>query len=113
MADQPPTPDQPPVVPPPPPTPAHPPRVRLGVISFGLALGVTAAIFTFILGITAALFGWGAALVDVLANLYIGYGPHFVGSIAGAVWAFVVGLVAGMLVAWLYNAFLRSRRRDG
>jgi fructose-specific phosphotransferase system IIC component len=84
-------------------------HMTLGVISFGLALGVTSAVFVFILGIMAAFFGWGLQLAQVLSSLYIGYGPTFVGTIAGAVWAFVDGFVAGALIAWLYNRFLLYR----
>ena len=99
--------DQPPAEPPPE-TTRHHPRARLAVICFGLATGITAAIFTFVLGISAGLFGWGAVPVEILSNLFIGYGPHFVGGIAGAVWAFVDAFVAGMLIAWFYNKLLRS-----
>lgn len=87
-----------------------PPRARLGVISLGLAIGVTAAIYVFLLGVAAGLFGWGVVAVGVLSNLFIGYEPTMVGSIAGAVWAFVNGLIAGILIGWLYNSFLRTRR---
>ncbi len=81
----------------------------LGVISFGLALALTSAVFTFVLGLMAAFFGWGLVIVQVLASLYIGYAPTFVGTIAGAVWAFVDGFIAGVMIAWLYNRFLRRR----
>ncbi|HEX9769018.1 MAG TPA: bacteriophage holin [Kiloniellales bacterium] len=83
----------------------------LGVISFGLALGVTFAIFVFVLGLVAAAFGWGVQLAAALSSLYIGFGPTFVGAIAGAVWAFVDGLIAGVLIAWFYNRFLLRRRK--
>ncbi|MDH3475155.1 MAG: bacteriophage holin [Rhodospirillales bacterium] len=85
-------------------------HATLGVISFGLALGVTSAIFVFLLGLAAALLGWGVQMAVALSSLFIGYGPTFVGAIAGAVWAFVDGLVAGVLIAWLYNRFLLRRR---
>jgi hypothetical protein len=86
-------------------------HATLGVISFGLALGLTWAIFVFILGLLAAMLGWGVVIAVALSSLYVGYGPTFVGSIAGAVWAFVNGLVAGALIAWFYNRFLLTRRR--
>ena len=86
-------------------------HMSLGVVSFGLALGVTSAIFVFVLGVVAAFFGWGVQLAAALSSLYIGYGPTFVGAIAGAVWAFVDGLIAGVLIAWLYNRFLLRRKR--
>lgn len=77
----------------------------LGVVSFGLALGITAALVVFLIGVTTAFFGWGILVVQVLSTLLIGYEPSFVGAIAGAVWAFVDGFVAGMFLAWLYNRF--------
>jgi hypothetical protein len=86
-------------------------HLTLGVISFGLAVGLTSAIGVFVLGIMAAAFGWGVPLAAMLSSVYIGFGPTFVGSIAGAVWAFVDGLVAGVLIAWLYNRFLLRRQR--
>ena len=86
-------------------------HATLGVISFGLALGVTSAIFVFVLGLMAHFFGWGVELAGVLSSLYIGFGPSFVGTIAGAVWAFVDGFIAGVVIAWLYNRFLLRRRK--
>jgi hypothetical protein len=85
-------------------------HTTLGVISFGLALGLTSAIFVFLLGLMAAWFGWGVEFAIMLSSLYIGYGPTFVGSVTGAVWAFVDGLLFGVVVAWLYNCFLLRRR---
>ncbi len=87
-------------------------HATLGVISFGLALGVTFTIVVFLLGIMAAAFGWGVQIAAALSSLYIGYGPTFVGSIAGAVWGFANGFVIGVLIAWLYNRFLLRRRRS-
>lgn len=87
-------------------------HMSLGVVSFGLAVGVTCAIFVFILGVVATAFGWGLQLAAALSSLFIGFGPTFVGAIAGAVWAFVDGLIAGALIAWFYNRFLLRRRRN-
>lgn len=85
-------------------------HTTIGVVSFGLALGTTSAVFVFVLGVMAALFGWGVPLAAALSSLYIGFGPTFVGSIAGAVWGFVDGLIAGLMIAWLYNRFLLRRQ---
>ena len=81
----------------------------LGVISFGLAVAITSAAFTFFLGLMATFFGWGVELAGALSSLYIGFSPTFVGTITGAVWAFVDGFVAGVMIAWLYNKFLLRR----
>ncbi len=85
-------------------------HTTLGVVSFGLAIGTTSALLIFFLGIMAAFFGWGTPIAAALSTLFIGYGPTFVGSIAGAVWAFVGGLIVGVLVAWFYNRFLLRRQ---
>ena len=81
------------------------------MLSFGFAVGVTSALVVFLLGIVAAVFGWGVPLAAVLSSLYIGFAPTFVGSITGAVWAFVDGLIFGLLIAWFYNRFLLVRQR--
>ncbi|MBT3550569.1 MAG: bacteriophage holin [Rhodospirillaceae bacterium] len=104
MNDEVPVPAEPAATPAPAPVPAPvPARIRLGVVSFGLALGLTSAILVFLLGISAALLDWGGLAAQVLSSMFVGFGPTFVGAISGAVWAFVDGFVAGMLVAWFYN----------
>ncbi|NQV57849.1 MAG: bacteriophage holin [Rhodospirillales bacterium] len=91
------------------PAPAPPvTRLELGAISFGLALGLTAAILVFLLGISAAALGWGGLAAQVLSSIFIGFEPTFVGAIAGAVWAFAEGFIGGFLFAWFYNK-IRAR----
>lgn len=85
-------------------------HATLGVISLGLAIGVTWAIAVSFLAVMAGMFGWGASLAATLQNLYIGFAPNIVGAIAGAVWAFVNGFVFGILIAWFYNHFLLTRQ---
>jgi hypothetical protein len=38
-----------------------------------------------------------------LGRVYRGYSLTFVGSLYGALWAFVDGVVGGALFAWVYN----------
>jgi hypothetical protein len=70
--------------------------------ALGVAIGVLWAAYVLFCGITA-MFGWGVALVNALASLYIGYGPSPVGAVIGAVWGFVDGYIAGVVIAWIYN----------
>lgn len=81
-------------------------KALLGVVSLGLAFGVTWALGVFMLGVGAAFFNWGIPVVAVLSSVYAGYGPTFIGSITGAVWGFVDGFIGGALMAWLYNKFV-------
>jgi hypothetical protein len=85
--------------------------MSLGVASFAIACGTTWGLAVATLGVTASLFGWGIGLAAVLQDLYLGFGPNFVGAIAGAVWGFVNGFVFGAIVAWIYNRTLLSRQR--
>jgi hypothetical protein len=75
-------------------------------LALGTAIGVLWAIYIFFAGI-AAMFGWGVALVETLASFYIGYGASIAGAIVGAIWAFVDGFVAGVVIAWIYNMVAR------
>ena len=102
--------ETPPEAPPPAPEPERPPKARLGVISLGLALGITWGGGMFLLGLAAAFFDWGMPLVLILSSVYIGYAPSFVNSVTGAVWGFVDGFIGGALIAWLYNRFAHYRR---
>ncbi len=88
---------------------AHLKHAKLGVISFGLAIGVTWALSVAFLAVMAAAFKWGVVFAMTLQNLYIGFGPNFVGAITGAVWGFVHGFLFGVLIAFFYNRFLFSR----
>ncbi|MDH5749021.1 MAG: hypothetical protein OEY85_06900, partial [Rhodospirillales bacterium] len=71
-----------------------PHHATLGVISFGLAAGLTYGLFILLIGLSATFFEWGLAPVSVLSHLYVGYSPTLIGSIAGTVWAFVNGFIA-------------------
>ncbi len=54
----------------------------------------------------------GTTFVSAFSNLYIGYGPTFVGGIIGAVWGFFDGAVAGAVIALVYNwATIPEKRR--
>ena len=84
-------------------------HAKLGVISFGLAVGVTWAISVVFLAVMTAAFKWGAVFALTLQNIYIGFGPNFIGAVAGAVWGFVHGFLFGMMIAFFYNRFLSGR----
>lgn len=75
---------------------------KLQPVPLGVAVGVLWAAYIFLAAIFA-MFDWGVAMVDMIGSFYIGYGPSILGAIIGAIWAFVDGLVAGVVVAWLYN----------
>lgn len=75
-------------------------------LPLGVAIGVLWAAYVFLAGIVA-MFGWGTTLVETLASLYVGYAASFIGAVIGAVWAFVDGFIAGVVIAWIYNAMAK------
>jgi len=75
---------------------------RCQPLPLGIAIGVLWAVYVLFVGIVA-MFGWGVALVDALSSLYIGYEASIIGAIVGAIWAFVDGFIAGVVIAWIYN----------
>ncbi|MDH3236859.1 MAG: hypothetical protein OEQ29_25345 [Alphaproteobacteria bacterium] len=74
-----------------------------------MAIGVTWALTVVFLAVMSAAFKWGIVFAVALQNVYIGFGPNFVGAIAGAVWGFGHGFLFGVLIAFFYNRFLFSR----
>jgi hypothetical protein len=54
--------------------------------------------------------GYGGAFLDVVASIYPGYEVGGFGSvIVGALYGLVDGAIAGLILAWLYNAAAASR----
>jgi len=80
-------------------------KQKLSVLSLGLAIGILCAIYMFFIGAVAWLFNWGTGLVELISSLYIGFSATLAGSIIGAVWAFIDGFIAGVVIAALYNKF--------
>ena len=75
---------------------------RCQPVALGIAIGVLWAFYVFCVGIFA-MFGWGGAFVAALGSLYLGYAASIGGAIIGALWAFLDGFVAGLIIAWVYN----------
>ena len=78
---------------------------KCDVLALGLGIGIILAVYAFLLGLIAWWWDWGTTLVLGISSLYIGYAPTFLGSIIGAIWAFVDGFIAGVVIAWVYNKF--------
>jgi len=41
--------------------------------------------------------------LSLLSQYFIGYSVSFVGSLIGVLYAFVLGYVSGLIIAWVYN----------
>jgi hypothetical protein len=76
---------------------------KLNIKALAIAGGVLWSLYMLLVGWSAWLFNWGTGFVSTMASIYIGFTPTFVGGIIGAVWAFIDGVIAGAVIAWVYN----------
>lgn len=77
--------------------------MRLSVKAFALTCGIIWAIGLFILTWWIIAFGGATGETTFIGRVYLGYRISPVGSVIGLVWAFVDGLIAGAVFAWLHN----------
>lgn len=95
---------------------------RLDPLAFGLSIGAVAAVTLFAMTIFLLIRGGEnvGANLSLVGQFFIGYQVSLTGSLIGAVWAFLAGLVGGYAVAFLRNSVilmylsinLRSARRN-
>jgi hypothetical protein len=88
--------------------------VRLNGHILGFVLGIIGALAIF--AATNFLLLKGGEVVGphlgLLDQFFIGYSVTFVGSLIGAGYAFVLGYLSGLFIAWIYNMVI-SMRPDG
>ena len=78
------------------------------------ALALSAAIFWgamfFLIGLGHLVWGYGEPFLLLMASLYPGYtcGGGIVSVLVGTLYAVLDGLVAGAVLAWLYNRLRRA-----
>jgi len=81
--------------------------MKLKVLALGLALGIVWGVGIFLITLLTVLKGGGMHLA-LLSAVYFGYKVSWLGSIIGLCWGFVNGLVVGIVVAWIYNLFVKE-----
>ncbi len=78
---------------------------KIDVKAVTLAGAVTWAFAVLLLGVGSMFLSSWTGLVEWLGNLYIGYAPTLLGSLIGAVWAFLDMGIGLYMFCWLYNYF--------
>ena len=78
---------------------------KLSAKGMGFSLGLLWAVAMFATGMIASITNWGHSFIAVMSSLYVGFEPTLMGSLIGAVWAFVDWFIGGWIIAWLYNCF--------
>jgi hypothetical protein len=77
--------------------------MRLNIIAFALACGLTWGAGMFVLTWRTIAFDGAIGEATLKGQFYPGYTASPLGSIIGLVWGLVEGAVAGGILAWLYN----------
>jgi hypothetical protein len=86
--------------------------MKLSIKGMAWTAGVLWAACLFLTGVLNLIFpSYGVAFLDLVKSVYPGYAhvSGFTGVIVGTLYALVDGAVCGALLAWLYNAFARSK----
>jgi hypothetical protein len=77
---------------------------KLNVKALAISLGSAWALCMLFAG-WASIFGWSVKFVDIMGSVYIGFEPSILGGIIGALWGFIDGAIAGLVIALIYNFF--------
>jgi len=80
---------------------------RLSPLALGLSLGIIWALSVVLMAILSWTLGYGAGFVTAVGSVYVGYTETFIGILIGAGFAFLDGLIGGLLIGFFYNIFAR------
>jgi len=80
---------------------------RLSIRGLAVGLGVAWGVCMLFTG-WVAIFGWCGKFVEVMASVYIGFKPTFIGGIIGGSWGFIDGAIGGTIIAFVYNLVARK-----
>ena len=85
--------------------------LRLNGNILGIVLGILFSLVIFVA--TNWLVIKGGPVVgphlSLLSQYFIGYSVTFVGSLIGVVYAFVLGYLSGLIIAWIYNGIVAMK----
>jgi hypothetical protein len=85
--------------------------MRLSVKALTIASALVWAGCLFCVGVGHLVLGsYGVAFLDVMSSVYPGFHASrtVIGVLVGTSYGLVDGAVAGLIVGWLYNAFVSS-----
>jgi hypothetical protein len=85
--------------------------MKLNVKALALTSGILWGLSLFIMTWWIILFDGASGDRTIFGAVYRGYSISAVGSIIGLIWGFFDGLIAGALVAWVYNFFAGGKAK--
>lgn len=74
-------------------------------VKFGMAFGVTNAIFMLVLALVGSFWGYGMPIIAQTASLYHGYAASLSGGLVGALWGFLAGFIYGYIFGVVLKCF--------
>ncbi len=77
--------------------------MKLNVKAFGLSCGLVWGLGLFLLTCWIMIFEGPTGEETIIAKIYRGYNISMVGAFIGLVWAFIDGLIGGLIFAFVYN----------
>ena len=80
--------------------------MKLNVKALALATGILWGLVIFLVTYWFLIFGYAGTLLEKISRIYLGYSVTWYGAFIGLGWGFVDGLIAGAVIALLYNRFL-------
>jgi hypothetical protein len=86
--------------------------MRFNIKAFALTCGIIWGLGLFLLTWWIIAFEGATGDVTLIGRVYRGYTISPIGSFIGFIWAFIDGLIAGALFAWLYNFIAASISRE-
>ncbi len=83
--------------------------MKLDVKAFALASGIVSGTVSLLLALFSVFTGQGRLFFEILAPFHPGgYTPTVLGSVIGAIWMVIYGLIIGALLAYVYNYFAKK-----
>lgn len=82
--------------------------MKINVKALTLTAGILWGLALFLAGLANLIWpGYAVAFLEVMTSIYPGYeaAPTIDSLILGTLYGFLDGAIAGLLFAWLYNAF--------
>lgn len=80
--------------------------MRLNAKALGLALGILWGLSVFLITAWIVFINSPGGTLAKLGAFYIGYDVSWTGALVGLAYGFSDGLIGGVVLAWIYNAFL-------
>ena len=83
--------------------------MKLKLLALGLAMGIVWGLSVFAATIYSLIRCADGTHLCLLKFFYLGYSLSFVGSLIGLIWGFADGFVGGVVIAFLYNLFIKEK----